>query len=125
MTHAGASTSSSARGAPERDVAQVVAIQIEQVEEKQHHRRGARQVGDGGGIGVGDARLDEFEAADALAGRARRFRHRGWPGARRQSAAARQLGILALAAAAAAGEDAERSSLRAYPENRGRARHPT
>ena len=50
----------------QRHAAQVVAIQIEQVEDEVDHRRGARQVRDGVGIGVGDARLDQVEARDAF-----------------------------------------------------------
>ena len=50
----------------ESDAAQVVAIQVEQVEGEIDHRGGAHQVSDGVGVGVGDARLDEVELRDAL-----------------------------------------------------------
>ena len=58
--------SSSRRRSESVDAAQIVAIQVQQVEGEIDHRRGAHQVRHGVGVGVGDARLDEVKARDAL-----------------------------------------------------------
>ena len=50
----------------ERDAAQIVAIQIEQVEQEQRDGSGSRQMRDAVGIGHRDARLDEAEAGAAV-----------------------------------------------------------
>ncbi len=47
-------------------IAQVVALEIEQVEGKVDYRRGAHQVSDGVGIRVGDTRLDQMELGNTL-----------------------------------------------------------
>ena len=85
-----------------RRFAQIVAVQVEQVEDEVDHRRGARQVRHGVGIGVGDARLDQVEARDALVVEHRDFAIEHGLARRHVVRDHGQLGILPLAAQPAA-----------------------
>ena len=50
----------------EGNIAKIVAIQIKQVEDKQGHRRTAREMSDGIRIGNRDARLNEAETGNSV-----------------------------------------------------------
>jgi len=47
-------------------LAQVIAVQVDQVEDEEQHGVRAREARYNGRVGIGDARLDQLEAADAF-----------------------------------------------------------
>ena len=114
--------SSSLRRSPSAHAAQIVAVQVEQVEDEIDRRSGARQVRHGVGIGVGDARLDQVEARHAFCVEHRDFAIEHGLARRDVVRDHRQLGILPLAAQAAARLKPE---LLVDPRRRWRARRPT
>ncbi len=91
----------------EAHAAQVVTVEIEQIEEEQRDWSGARQVRDAVGVGDRDARLDEAEARAAVFVEHRDLAVENGGGRFEEVRQDAELGILLVAALLVAREDAE------------------